>query len=80
MPPVIDKNDINNPKILLPAKLSRKKFFLFSAVSAISIYSLFKMPFKFLFDNKIFTANKNDRVKISQNPDAVSRTPGRQNG
>jgi hypothetical protein len=65
---------------ILSTKLNRKKFFLFSAVSALGIYSLLKMPFRILFKQKEKSLSGNNSIKISVNPDAISRNSGRQNG
>jgi hypothetical protein len=67
-------------KKILSTKLNRKKFFLFSAVSAFGIYSLLKMPFRILFKQKEKSLSRNNSIKISVNPDAISRNSGRQNG
>jgi hypothetical protein len=67
-------------KKILSTKLNRKKFFLFSAVSAFGIYSLLKMPFRILFKQKEKSLGGNNSIKISVNPDAISRNSGRQNG
>ncbi len=58
------------------SKIERKKFFMYSGAAAIGIFALIKNPFKLLGRN-----NQSDdkshantgRIKITQNPNAVTR-------
>jgi len=71
---------MENFKNIFVKKISRKKFFLLSAVSAAAVYTLVKMPFGFLFSKKEKAVSKNYSIKITLNPEAVSRNSKVQNG
>jgi len=79
--PVTDKNkNMEKKSNIFSARVSRKKFFVVSAVSVAGIYAFFKMPFRSFFNKKENNSTKSNAVKINLNPDAVSRNSGRNNG
>ena len=60
-------------------KVSRKRFFVISAVTATAVYSFFKIPFKFLSGKSTKAVTKKSSVNVTLNPDAISRNSGGRN-
>ena len=66
---------MNNLNTVLLKKFKRKNFILFTAASVIAAYTLIKTPFKFLFSSnkEQFDSGKENSLKVTLNPKAISR-------
>ena len=65
-------------------KIERKKFFMYSGAVAFGIFALIKNPFKLLGRNNNQSDDKSEKysgkIKITQNPNAVTRNISRNTG
>lgn len=72
---------MNIKDTLLSKKFKRKNFLIYFAASAVAVYSLIKLPLRSLFSfNEEPTPEKHNPIKVSQNPNAVSRNSRGSNG
>ncbi|HMQ70351.1 MAG TPA: hypothetical protein PKA90_15220 [Ignavibacteria bacterium] len=63
-------------------KIERKKFFMYSGAAALGIFAIIKNPFKLLGIGRDKTGDKkpelySGEIKITQNPNAVTRNISR---
>ena len=66
---------MNNLNTVFSRKFKRKNFILFSAASALAVYTLIKAPIKLLFSSnkEQSEAGKENSLKVFLNPKAISR-------